>query len=96
MIHQDDRTPEQTKTHTLPVVATDRFLSGWGPCRNGKSKCGWAFDPSKVSSDRVFEWVKARSEMRYVNLVDLRTYRPRNCARFHLYVADENHPAAKF
>ena len=96
MIYQDDRTPEQRKTYTLAVVATDRFMSGWGPCRNGKSKCGWAFDPSKVNSDRVFNWVKARSEMRFVNLVDPRTYRPKNAAHFHLYVADENHPAAKF
>ena len=96
MTYQDDRTEDQKRTHSLAVVATDRFMSGWGPCRNGKSKCGWAFDPTEVNSDRVFNWVKARSEMRYVALVDLRTYRPRNCAHFHLYVADKGHPAATY
>lgn len=93
----DDRTEEQNKTHRLAVVARDNFMSGWGPCRDGFSRCAWAFDPSKVNSDRVFNWVKHRDEMQYVSLVDLSTYRaPRGTAHFHIYVCDENHVAAKF
>ena len=93
----DDRTEEQRKTHTLAVVARDNFMSGWGPCRNGYSRCAWAFDPSKVNSDRVFNWVKHRDEMRYVSLVEINSYRvPSGTAHFHIYVCDENHVAAKF
>ena len=40
MIFQDDRTPEQKKTHTLIVLATDRFMSGWGMAKNGVSYAG--------------------------------------------------------
>ncbi len=93
----DDRTEEQKKTHILAVVAKDRCLSGWGPARSGASRCCWAFDPAKVNSDRVFNWVKHRREMRYVNLVDLRTYRaPRGTAHFHIYVCNEDHVAATY
>ena len=91
----DDRTPEQRKTHTFAVVAKDRFMSGWGGATGGASRCGWAFDPRKVNSDRVENWVRSRGEMRYVNVVDLRTYRaPRGTAHFHIYVCDPGHPAS--
>lgn len=93
----DDRTPEQVKTHTLAIVARDKFMSGWGGARNGASRCAWAFDPSAVNSYRVFNWVKSRSEMSYVNFVDLRTYRaPRGTAHFHIYVCGPDHVAARY
>jgi hypothetical protein len=97
MITKDDRTEEQRATHFLAIVAKDRFMSGWGGASGGASRCAWAFDHTKVNSDRVYNWVKSRSEMSYVNLVDLRTYRaPRGTAHFHIYVCDENHVAARF
>ena len=96
MIKKDDRTPDQKQTHYLAIVAADKFMSGWGKAARGVSRCAWAFDHEKVNSDRVFNWVKSRKEMRHVNLVDLRTYRPKNTAHFHVYLCDENHPAAKF
>src|SRR4030095_9401804 len=93
---QDDRTDEQKTTHILAVVARDRFMSGWGRCRNGASRCAWACAPD-VNTDRVFNWVKSRGEMRYVNLVDLRTYRPpRGTEHFHIYVANSDHVAARY
>lgn len=97
MIKQDDRTEEQKKTHCLAVVMKDNFMSGWGQAKNGVSRCAWAFDPSKVNSDRVENWVRSRSEARCVNLIDLRTYRaPRGTAHFHVYVCEPDHPAAKY
>jgi hypothetical protein len=96
MIKQDDRTPEQKKTHRLGVVARDRFMSGWGEARGGASRCAWACAPG-VNPDRVYNWVRNRSEMQYVNVVDLTTYRPpRGTAHFHIYVADSDHPAARY
>lgn len=93
---QDDRTEEQKRTHVWGVVARDRFMSGWGGARDGASRCAWAC-PSEVNTDRVFNWVKNRSEMKYVNLVDLRTYRaPRGTAHFHIYVCNPDHVAARY
>lgn len=94
---QDDRTEDQKKTHILGVVARDSCMSGWGGAKGGASRCAWAFDPAKVNSDRVFNWVKARSEMKFVNVVDLRTYRaPRGTDHFHIYVCGPDHVAARF
>lgn len=92
-IREDDRTPEQRITHRWGVVAKDRFMSGWGHARNGASRCAWACGPV-VNLDRVYEWVKHRSEMRFVHIVDLSTYRPpQGTAHFHIYVCDTDHPA---
>ncbi len=94
---KDDRTEEQKKTHFLAVVAKDRALSGWGGASDGDSRCAWALDHREVNSDRVFNWVKKRSEMVFVNIVDLRTYRaPKGTAHFHVYVCGPDHPAARY
>lgn len=86
MIKQDDRTKEQRSTHWWGVVATDRFMSGWGGARGGLSKCAWACD-SLGRAEAVKSQVSSRREMKYVNIVDLRTYRPgRACAHFHIYL----------
>lgn len=95
MTKQDDRTPEQKQTHVWGVVARDKFMSNWGGASQGASRCAWACAPG-VNTDRVFNWVNGRSEMIYVNLVDLRTYRPPSgTAHFHIYVCNEGHPATK-
>lgn len=96
MNFKDDRTEDQKKSHILGVVARDKFMSGWGGAKDGASRCAWAVHPD-VNVDRVFNWVKARSEMRFVNIVDLRTYRaPRGTAHFHIYVCNPDHVAARF
>lgn len=93
MIREDDRTEEQKTTHTWGVVARDKFMSGWGEARSGASRCAWACHPD-VNITRVENWVKDRKEMCYVNVVDLRTYRPpRGTAHFHIYVCHPGHPA---
>jgi hypothetical protein len=91
---EDDRTTEQKKTHVLAVLAHDKFMSGWGGARGGNSICAWACSP-EVNTDRVFNWVKSRKEMRRVTLVNLDTYQPR-AAHFHIYVCNANHPAATY
>lgn len=96
MIKQDDRTPEQKKTHRLGVVAKDKFMSGWGGASGGASRCAWACAPD-VNTDRVENWVRSRKEMRHVNLVDLSTYRPpAGTSHFQIYVCDVDHVAARF
>lgn len=93
---KDDRTDEQKKTHRWAIVARDKCMSGWGLASHGASRCAWACHPD-VNTDRVFNWVKARREMVYVNLVDLETYQPpRGTAHFHIYVCNPDHVAAKY
>jgi len=73
------------------VYATDKFMSGWGEARNGKSKCGWIV--SRSNRHKMLEWVRERDEMIYVNWSRLETFRPRNFAHFSYYLANNTHPA---
>lgn len=86
----DDRTQEQKKTHTWLITATDKFMSGWGKASGGLSKCAWACKPENV--DKVLQWVKNRSDMKYVNVTNNNWY-PRNAEHVHIYVVKDNHPA---
>lgn len=96
MIKKDDRTEEQKATHVWGIVARDKFLSGWGQAKDGASRCAWACHPD-VNTDRVFNWVRSRSEMQRVSLVDLRTYRPPSgTAHFHIYVCNPEHVGARY
>lgn len=95
-VTEDDRTPEQQKTHIWGVVARDKALSGLGRAEGGTSRCAWACHPG-VNTDRVENWVRSRSDMQRVSLVDLRAYRPPSgTAHFHIYVCNPDHVAAKF
>lgn len=96
-IIEDDRTTDQRESHHFAVVARDKFMSGWGGAQGGASRCAWAVtNDGSVNIDRVENWVRSRSEMRNVNVVDLRTYRPgRGTAHFHIYIVDHKHPAAR-
>ena len=90
MIIKDDRTPEQKKTHVWGVVAKDKFMSGWGMAQNGVSRCAWACSPN-ADIDTLERRIRARAEMRYINVVNLNTYRPpRGTAHFHIYVERDN------
>lgn len=87
---RDGRTSAQRKTHTYIVVGTDKFMSGQGYAKGGKSYAGWACVGDVV--DRVERWVRNRSDMTRVRLVD-GNYRPRGPGDFRIYVVDEHHPA---
>lgn len=96
MQREDDRTEEQKQTHIWGVVASDKFLSGWGGARGGTSRCAWACGPD-VNIDRVERWVRSRREMRYVSIVNLKTYRPpKGTAHFHIYVCEPTDTAANY
>lgn len=91
MKKQDDRTEKQKETHRYLVTATDRFMSGWGQASTGASKCAWACD-TKENMHKVYEWVKARSEMKYVNYRYDDKWYPK-AAHVHIYVVNDYHPA---
>lgn len=91
-IRTDERSADQKRTHTVLVTATDRFMSGWGGARGGASKCAWACRPEHAKE--VFDWVSARDEMKYVNVVYSGRWYP-VAARVRIYVADIGHPAIR-
>ncbi len=85
MIFQDDRTPEQKKTHTLIWLMTDRFMSGWGKAEGGSSYAGWAFEPKNQNG--IESWVRSRSDAKNVRLV-MGDYRPPSGpGHCHIYVS---------
>lgn len=91
MIRQDDRTDAQRASHHWLVIATDKFMSGWGRAAGGASVCAWACRHDQV--DDVEKWVRDRSEMRRVRIVceNGRRYVPRSATHFHVYVVDDDH-----
>jgi len=94
MIKRDERTPAQRATHQWAVVARDTLMSGWGEAKGGTSRCAWAVPIHSVDLDRVYNWVRGRTEMRNVHIVDLSTYRPpTGTAHFSIFVVKPTHPA---
>ena len=91
MIREDDRTPEQRKTHRFAIVMRDRFMSGWGGATGGYSRAAWACAPD-ASIEKLESWTRQRGDAQYVNKIDLDCYRPpRSTAHFHIYVCDRDH-----
>jgi hypothetical protein len=87
---RDDRTPEQKLTHTVIVVGTDIFLSGWGLAKDGFSYAGWACEPKHQW--KVLDWVSSRGDMKRVRVVT-DPYRPKGKGHCHIYVVDDEHLA---
>ena len=86
----DDRTGQDKTDYPVVIVGTDRFLSGWGKAAGGLSYAGWACRLEDVQ--KVWRWVKNRGDMNRVRIVS-KTYKPRGCVHFHLYVVRPGHPA---
>jgi hypothetical protein len=88
---EDRRTPAEKTSHPVIILATDKFLSGWGHASNGASYAGWACRPEHAP--RVERWVRARREMIRVREVGP-GYRPGpHCAHLSIYVVNDGHPA---
>ena len=88
---EDDRTANSRRTHTVLVVGTDSFMSGWG-LAPGRSYAAWACRPE--DQYRVYRWVRSRSEMKRVRVVGC-DYRPRlgSGDHLHIYVVNDGHAA---
>lgn len=82
----DRRTDEQRKTHNWAVVAKDKVLSKMLP--SGTSRCAWACESLEAAQQHQ-KTIENRSDMIYVNVVDLNKYRvPRGTEHFSIYVHD--------
>ncbi len=90
-IVEDDRNEETRITHNCIILATDRFLSGWGLAEGGNSYAAWACKSKDFT--KVLRWVKSRSDMMRIREVST-NYRPSQyCAHLHIYVVNDNHPS---
>jgi hypothetical protein len=89
----DDRSESQKETHDRAVVAWDSFMSGWGGAQGGHSHVAWACSP-KADFEKLYKWVKNRTDMEQVREIYLGDYKPNaRTAHFHIYVCTENHPS---
>lgn len=101
MHFEDDRTESERASHRWLVVATDRFMSGWGGAAGGTSVAAWACR-SHREVEQCAKWVRKRSEMRNVRVIR-DSYDPykraggwsgrKGAAHVHIYVVDEGHPS---
>lgn len=80
----DDRTEDQKRTHTLAVVGTDSFMSGWGEARSGLSYAAWAFKDGQYAD--ALSRIEGRGDMKRVRVVTLDGYRATGAAHLHIYV----------
>lgn len=88
MIIEDRRDAAARETHTVLIAAHDKYLSGKGLAKNGKSVAVWACRPEHAS--RVFGWVSSRHEMSRVRYVQKL---PRTGAHISVYVVEPGHAA---
>ena len=86
----DDRTPEEKKTHPCIIIATDRFMSGWGKADGGPSYAGWACRVEDACA--VEQWVRSRKEMIRVREVGSDYRPPAGEGHCHIYVVRDGHP----
>lgn len=86
MIFVDDRTQEQKQTHTLIVMMTDSFMSGWGAATGGPSYAGWACQPDEV--DEMESRIRGRSDAKRVRIVSGDYRPPGGLGHCHIYVSD--------
>ena len=85
MEYRDDRTPEQRQTHNVIILATDKFMSGWGLAKGGPSYAGWACRPALrgILEARV----RNRPDMQRVRVVCGDYRPPSGPGHCHIYVA---------
>lgn len=89
----DDRTQQQKSTHYMAVVAFDKALTQFSRS-GGRSRAAWVLNSTLPGLDMRLRdlqcRIELRKDMKYVNVVDLRTYRPpRGTSHFHIYVVPD-------
>lgn len=89
---KDDRETNYEKALPNLVIGQDTFLSGWGDVGYGLAYCAWACSDEHL--DTVKTWVKSRSDMKGVRIVDNK-YVPQDATHYHIYVVGDNHSSLK-
>lgn len=100
---EDDRAHEERAALPVLIGGVDTFLSGWGGAAGGASVALWACSPE--DAERVWTWVKKRSDIRKVRRLDEREY-PGGVAQIqqafgvriahaHIYAVTAGHPALR-
>jgi hypothetical protein len=97
-IIKDERTKEQKEQFKYIVYAHDKFMSGWGMARGGRSLCAWAVE-TEAQKDRMLDWVESRSDMCRVDW-DLasefdRKLNRKTFAHCSIHSATKEHPILK-
>ena len=92
MIINDTR--KMASEYPYMVSAYDKFMSGWGMAKGGKSVAVWCcYSPQ--DQEKIVKWLRNRSEMRYIKTRFATKWRPKNAAHVSYYAVDSDHPALK-
>ena len=83
---KDERTPEEVKITQGFVIATDKFMSGWGQAQ-GKSVIAVPFKDDQ-DMNTILSRVERRNEMKRIRIVYGSEYKPRLSANDHLHIYD--------
>ena len=97
-IIKDERTKEQKEQFKYIVYAHDKFMSGWGMAKGGRSLFAWAVE-SEAQKDRILDWVESRSDMCRVDW-DLasefdKKLKRKTFAHCSIYPTTKEHPILK-
>lgn len=85
-IIEEDRTAEEVQKTIGFVVATDKFMSGWGNAE-GRSLIAVPFT-SEEDREKVLRRIARRSEMKRVRTVRGKEFKPRLNSGDHLHIYD--------
>ena len=82
---QDDRAEAEKDVTIGFVVATDKFMSGWGQARSGRSIVARPVRDTE-ECDRVMRLFEDRDEFKRVRYASGREYKPRLRSGDHLHI----------
>ena len=88
----DDR--ENIEGNPVLISGIDTFLTGWGPGKNG-SVAAWAC--RRRDAERVFRWVKSRSDMKNVQNLTEEGLKHSYSGDWHIHIYEvgDNHPSLR-
>lgn len=84
MIRTDDRTPIEIENTIGFVIATDKFMSGWGQAK-GKSVVAVPFT-SEQDKEKILNRMERRNEMKRVRITYGKEYKPKLTTNDHLHI----------
>ncbi len=84
MIIKDDRTPEEVTNTIGFVIATDKYMSGWGDAK-GKSVVAVPFT-SEQDKEKILNRMNLRNEMKRVRITYGKQYKPNLRQDDHLHI----------
>lgn len=88
---QDERTEQEKKTYNILISASRRHRGRYAN-EQKSSKFGWACKNIQ-HANRIFNWVKNRSDMKLVKMHLDKVWSPKNADAVYIFKVNKHHPA---